>query len=92
MYSANMLKPLIEAVVEFVKLYETHNDPMLLVNCQQIDEYKQILAALDQFTIADLKLDQTQFVSSFIPNTICASTIFESPSVSVGYFFIPAGM
>jgi hypothetical protein len=92
MYSASLLKPLIEAVVEFVKLYEKHNDPMMLVNCEQIDEYKQILVALDQFSLADLKLDQTRFMCSFIPNTICATTIFESPSVSVGYFFIPAGM
>lgn len=87
-----MLKPLIEAIVEFVKLYEKHNDPMLLINCEQIDEYKLILATLDQFTLNDLKLDHSQLQSSFVPNTICATTIFESPSVSVGYFFIPAGM
>lgn len=87
-----MLKPLVEAVVEFVKLYEKHNDPMLLINCEQIDEYKQVLVALDQFTLDDLKLDLQQLQACFIPNTVSATTIFESPSVSVGYFFIPAGM
>ena len=87
-----MFKPLLEKAIEFVKLYEAKKDLDLLINCVEVQEYNDLLVALNKFTIHDLCLDNETLVKSFIPDHITAATIVEAPAISIGYFFIPAGM
>jgi hypothetical protein len=88
----SLFKPLVEKIFQFVKLYEETQDPMMLINCQKYKEYQEIIQVLDKFGLDDLKLDPEVYESCFVQDTIFATTLFEGPNVSVGYFFIPKGM
>lgn len=87
-----MFQDLLQKAIVFAKLYEEKQDLSLLVNCEQVPEYKEILKILNKFTLKDLCLDDKSVEESFIPDHISAATIVESPMLSIGYFFIPAGM
>lgn len=87
-----MFKTLLQKALAFVKLYDEKRDIGILIDCEHIQEYKELVKALDLFTIKDLCLDEKAIANSFIPDHISASTILETPNISIGYFFIPAGM
>ena len=87
-----MFGALLQKVLGFTKLYEEKKDESLLTDCENVPEYKDILRILNKLTIKDLCLDEREIKESFIPGCISAATIVESPGMSIGYFFIPAGM
>jgi len=87
-----MFRQLLQKVLVFSKLYEEKQDLSLLTNCENVPEYKEVLKTLNKFTLKDLKLDEKTIAESFIPGCVTAATIIESPMISLGYFFIPAGM
>lgn len=87
-----MFQDLLQKAILFAKLYEEKKDLSLLVNCEQVPEYKEILKVLSKFTLKDLCLDDKSVAESFVPNHISAVTLVESPMMSIGYFFLPAGM
>lgn len=87
-----MFRQLLHKVLVFSKLYEEKQDLSLLVDCENVPEYKEVLKALNKFTLKDLMLDEKTIAESFVPGCITATTIIEAPMISMGYFFIPAGM
>ncbi len=87
-----MIKGLLQSVLTFSQLYESTQDISILENCETVPEYKEVLKLLNKFTIKDLLLDEKTLKESFVPNAITATTIVESDNLSIGYFFIPAGM
>jgi len=87
-----MFRDLLQKVLIFSQLYETQQDLSLLTDCENVPQYKDILKALNRLTIKDLLLNEKTMQESFIPGCITAATIIESPKLSIGYFFIPAGM
>lgn len=87
-----MFRDLLQKVLVFSQLYENQQDLSLLTGCENVPQYKDILKVLNRFTLKDLFLDEKQIQESFIPGCITAATIIESPKLSIGYFFIPAGM
>jgi len=76
----------------FAQLYEEKKDISLLTNCENVPEYKEVLKLLNKLTIKDLCLDEKDIKESFVPGCISSATIIETPMMSLGYFFIPAGM
>jgi len=87
----SMFRDLLHKVITFSQLYETQQDISLLTDCENVPQYKEILKALNRFNISDLLLDEKTIQESFVPGCITAATILESPKVSIGYFFLPAG-
>jgi len=87
-----MFTTLLQKTLIFAKLYEDKQDLSLLSDCENVPEYKEILKILNKLTLKDLRLDEKEIQESFIPGSISAATIVESPMMSIGYFFIPAGM
>lgn len=87
-----MFRNLLEKSVIFSKLYEENPDPSLLINCESVPQYKDILRALNKLTLKDLYLDEKTIQQSIIRGFISAATIVETTTISIGYFFLPAGM
>lgn len=87
-----MFRDLLQKVLVFSQLFETQQDLSLLTDCENVPQYKDILKVLNRLTINDLSLDEKTIQESSIPDCITAATIIESPKLSIGYFFIPAGM
>lgn len=87
-----MFRELLQKSLIFAKLYEEKQDPKLLSDCENVPEYKEILKILNKLTIKDLCLDDKTIKESFVPDHVSAATVFETTMLSIGYFFLPAGM
>jgi len=87
-----MFHLLLQKALAFAQLYDETKDMSLLTNCESVPQYKDMLRVFQKFTLKDLLLEDSTIKDSFAPDTICAATAVESPLISVGYFFIPAGM
>ena len=90
--SRPMFHLLLQKALTFAQLYDETKDPSLLTNCESVPQYKDLLRTFQKFTLKDLLLEDLAIKESFIPGTIPAATVVEDSMISVGYFFIPAGM
>ncbi len=87
-----MFHLLLQKALTFAQLYDETKDSSLLTNCESVPQYKDLLRTFQKFTLKDLLLEESVIKESFIPGTISAATAVEDAMISVGYFFIPAGM
>jgi len=87
-----MFRDLLQKTLLFAKLYQEKQDLSILTDCEKVPEYKEVLKVLYKFSIENLCLSPEEIKECFVPGCISAATLIESPMISIGYFFIPAGM